>query len=323
MRRNVSVEIYRIGLMFSICWLHSIQQGGYCRRGLDNILASALCGFVFVSGWFGIRFSWRKAGKLLLTGVYCSVIICALWQIVGGGGLVLFLRRLPTCASYLKTCWFLWAYLMLMALAPMVDPLVETIKSTRRIDAVVPLLLMVYVWSYAAKVPMLNEYVPQKDAVLSVPIIFLAIYLIGRICAVCEIEKRIHGWHFAVALPILMAVTALGLHHMNSIFAVLLSAMMFMLFKRVITLRNGGGVSWITPSLFSVYLIHTNGAGFELIHRMEAWAFEEHKFWFYPTTFCVAMVLFLGCILLDMPRRLIGKVLSVWNGRRNDRCVVD
>lgn len=196
MKRNPAIELYRIVLMFCIVWLHSIQQGGYCRRGIDNILATSLSGFVFISGYCGIHFTWRKALKLLLTGVYCSIIICALWQIVGGCGIVSFLKRLPTCVSYLKYCWFLWAYLMLMALAPMVDPLVEKIRSTRRFDSVVPLFLMVYVWSYSAKIPYLKEFVPQPDAVSSTPIIFLAIYLMARICAVCEIETKLSKWHF-------------------------------------------------------------------------------------------------------------------------------
>ena len=47
-KREGSIELLRIVLMFGICLLHSITQAGHCIRGFDNVLHSCVDGFVFV-----------------------------------------------------------------------------------------------------------------------------------------------------------------------------------------------------------------------------------------------------------------------------------
>ena len=311
MKRNASIELFRASLMFCICWLHAIDQGGYCRRGLDNVLVTALAGFVFLSGYFGIRFSWKKVGRLVLVGIYCSLFIAAAWSIVGEVGFSAFLRRIPTCVTYLKTVWFLWAYIMLMCLAPLVEPLVERMKETNSVKAVVPLWVMMFGWAYAAKVPGIKEFVPQGESVQSVALIFLGIYLWGRTCAVFEIDKTIRNVHLAFLILGAGAVCWIGFHHMNSLSAVAFATGMFILFKRIpISAVIGRIATILSPSLFSVYIIHTNGAGFEFIHRMEDWFFVEKGvgssgLGYFVVTFVVAATVFSSCILLDIPRRLL------------------
>jgi len=45
-------------LMFGICLLHAVGFGGHGQAWVINILSSCVVGFVFISGWFGVRFSW-------------------------------------------------------------------------------------------------------------------------------------------------------------------------------------------------------------------------------------------------------------------------
>lgn len=56
MGRNASLELFRLVMMFGICLLHA-QNSGYANRYMTNFLAPCTIGFVFISGWFGVRFS--------------------------------------------------------------------------------------------------------------------------------------------------------------------------------------------------------------------------------------------------------------------------
>ena len=72
--RDGAVELYRVALMYGICLLHTVNFGGYQKWWLANVLYTCVVGFVFISGWFGIRFSWMKLAKLYGIGCYCAVI---------------------------------------------------------------------------------------------------------------------------------------------------------------------------------------------------------------------------------------------------------
>ena len=54
--RDGAVELYRVALMYGICLLHTVNFGGYQKWWLANVLYTCVVGFVFISGWFGIRF---------------------------------------------------------------------------------------------------------------------------------------------------------------------------------------------------------------------------------------------------------------------------
>jgi len=69
--RNPAIELYRVMLMFGICVLHSITQCGHNIPWIANILLSCVVGFVFITGWFGVKFSWWKIIKLYVLSNFC------------------------------------------------------------------------------------------------------------------------------------------------------------------------------------------------------------------------------------------------------------
>ena len=87
--RNASIECYRVLLMLGICLLHSITQGPYNKdwfifgvAGPSKLLATCVNGFVFISGWYGIRTNFRKIARLYLVGLYCGLVFApiAVWS---------------------------------------------------------------------------------------------------------------------------------------------------------------------------------------------------------------------------------------------------
>ena len=117
------------------------------------------------------------------------------------------------------------------------------------------------------------------------------------------IVERVKTWHLAVAIPLLWFATGIGLGDYNSPFAFALACGMFVVVKRFFSRGDrekvSGGlrrtVEWLGPSMFSVYLMHTNEVGFPLLAKLDAAI----------GVVGAALVVFVGCVLLDLPRRII------------------
>lgn len=127
--RNSSVDLYRCLLMFGICLLHSMTQGGHNVPWVANTLYWCVTGFVFISGWYGIRFSFRKVLKLYSISLYCAVMFVILELLVTGediGTLSNILRKVWIIAI---GHWYVNAYVILMCFAPMVNTLFNVVKS--------------------------------------------------------------------------------------------------------------------------------------------------------------------------------------------------
>ena len=89
MKRDRAIDICRVCLMFGICLLHAISQAGHNIAWAANMLMWCVPGFMFISGWFGIKFSIGKALKLYGISLYCAVLYVAFDSaILGGGGVI-------------------------------------------------------------------------------------------------------------------------------------------------------------------------------------------------------------------------------------------
>ena len=90
--RNPAVDVYRCIIMFGICLLHAITQGGHNQPYIANCLLWCVPAFAFISGWFGVRFSGGKLIKLYSNSLYCAVMLVLISRAIehqplyGGGG---------------------------------------------------------------------------------------------------------------------------------------------------------------------------------------------------------------------------------------------
>jgi len=311
MKRDVQIELFRTFCMFGVCLLHALTQGGFieAHRGLDNVLMPSVVGFVFISGYYGIRLKMRSILKLIFCGLYCTVVVAILQVVMGVGAfdgqlVLVALRRL-------QGYWFLWCYLALMLVAPAFEPLFEIDERQRpnkRVAAVVlPVLFLAFVWSYAAeRVPFLRDYLPHVNGFGGYTLLtFVGVYLAARTSRYYCFEKLIP----VRALWVLAALSGIacwiGMGHYHSPFALLLAGSMFFLFKRM---KLGPMLSrmsiGLAPSMFSVYLIHTNDVGFSLLRNAESFLFAENGWPYYLVCCLLAVVVFAAGVLLDMPRRV-------------------
>ena len=116
MKRNASIELYRCLCMAGVVLLHSLTQGGYAEghRGLDNLMVPSVVGFVFISGYFGIGCRLKSVLKLLGIGLSSYIVLVVL-----SGG------NFGSSFAIRGYWWFLWMYLVLMTLAPVVNIVIE------------------------------------------------------------------------------------------------------------------------------------------------------------------------------------------------------
>ena len=77
--RNSAIELLRILMMLGIVACHVIGQGGHDNHmGFDRIGGCGVVGFMFISGYFGMKCSLRRALKLLGTALYCNFVVAGL-----------------------------------------------------------------------------------------------------------------------------------------------------------------------------------------------------------------------------------------------------
>ncbi len=96
-QRNPSIEILRDSLMFGICLLHSITTAGHNTPWIANALLWCVPCFMFISGWFGIKFYLSKIFILYGTSFYCAIVFVIfdyLFKGSQGGGRKLFDKNL-------------------------------------------------------------------------------------------------------------------------------------------------------------------------------------------------------------------------------------
>ena len=88
--RDGNIEVYRVTLMFGIVSLHCLTAGEYNKPWLSNILLSCVNGFVFITGYFGLKFAPSKIVRLVCTSIFCG--FCTI-------GYGLFFNTLPNVHS--------------------------------------------------------------------------------------------------------------------------------------------------------------------------------------------------------------------------------
>lgn len=136
--RNSNIELLRFILMAAICFWHVIIHGyGYMKSDTNsNLLLVTFCCalfspavycFMFISGWYGIKFSLKKFVQLVITACTCfwlSIIIRYFW---GGVELKLIVEHIFPISS--NFWWFLTCYVMVFLIAPFINLGFEQLES--------------------------------------------------------------------------------------------------------------------------------------------------------------------------------------------------
>ncbi len=303
-RRDGATEVYRVALMFGICLLHCVGMDGRFPW-LQAVLCSCVNGFVFISGYYGIRFMPSKVLRLYTTTVFCGLILLSI---------VLFLGVHCPSGSALRDMifghWFLPAYVFLMCFAPLVQFVLDRVPVGRWPAFFLPILTLTHGWSFVCETP-IGYLLPQAPTGNYFGLTLLSVYIVARILRMGGGVVLLKVWHALVAMVVviglLKAGTLVGMNFgvYSSVLATALAVLTFFLFQTIpwpLWLQRA--CTWIGPSMFAVYVFHTNFLGFTLIRRGEVFL-EESGVMGLCGIFVTACAIFISALALDVLRRLL------------------
>lgn len=301
--RNASIELYRVLLMLGICVLHCITLGTKRAHPLAGVLMCCVPGFVFISGWFGIRFSPSKVIRLFALGLWCACVKIGLnWLLGGQAQSGDYLRQV--LELWTNGFWFLNAYVALMFLAPLVNVAVSAVGGGKTMIYLLPLLILVFGWTYLTGAPVVHKLSwPLTPGMGSNTVLtLLGVYAFARICCVARVHERLKNRHLVLIALVCLPLVAFGFGNYHSLFSAALALAGFVWMSRV-NLPNGlcQFVLWLSPSMFAVYLLHSTRYGFEVIERLQ----DALRLPLVPCAILTGMIVFGACVLIDSIRRCI------------------
>ena len=265
--RNSSIELLRILLMVMIIMHHvvsSVIAPGFSSHGwacLDVVLHTAVIVFVLISGYFGIRFSWKRFVSLILQVVFYSVLLSLVTAYINKGLHYkdLILAFMPFSNNYY---WFVTAYLQLYLVAFFLNKTNRSLSDKEFFSLIGVLAFFVFYLGFLRKNGICSD---GKNLVN-----FIFIYEIGQ--ALRRYQLWLEGkmkWVYAGVTSMLVVIgicyfipdkNNLFVHAMaflykyNSPFLILLSVLIFLCFLNIHL--HSKWINYLAASSFSIYLIH-------------------------------------------------------------------
>jgi hypothetical protein len=290
--------------MLGICVLHSFTQGSLGRVSwLENILLSCVVGFCFVSGFFGIKFKMSKIVSLYFIAIWCGIVASIIgycWGDFQGVDIITSIRRIK---RYCLDGWFLNAYIILMMFAPVLNYKLND-KGLRDL---IPLLILTFVWCCLGSMHGIRSVIPKASGVGAYSFVTLVgIYIGSRLCEKYKVEKVFANFKISILISLLcIPFIVLGVSSYASPFSFLVVAVVFYNIKKLqCNLFVSNLVRLISPSLFAVYLLHSNGLGFRLIFKYTL-LLSESKIPDIICGFISGVTVMVVCLILDLPRRAV------------------
>ncbi|MCI6589561.1 MAG: acyltransferase [Lentisphaeraceae bacterium] len=129
--RDGRTEVYRCLLMLMVVVHHICCHGPYATSrtawGIYWLTLPAVDGFVALSGWYGMRFSWQKALRLWGMFAFYSVLLWGAWEVA-------FTLGVSSVRPVFRVTggWFGGTYLGLLFCMPLVNAALEALAKEPR-----------------------------------------------------------------------------------------------------------------------------------------------------------------------------------------------
>lgn len=281
--------------MFAVVLGHILTNNKICSM---NGYLWHIPGFLLISGYFRINFSFSKLVKLLGIAYACY------WMTIP-------FRSWTGCLSLFVPHggWFLPFYCVLMLLSLLLNAALESVKSCRMILVAVGILVFV------AWVPTLLSDVHVQ--MLAIPgmqgnglLLMISTYVFGAMLRRYEVDKWLNAMVWLGLFVVgICACIGMGMlipsacHFLSPISIITAGfGMMFFLAMPMLPVWLGKCVNFIAPSMFSVYLLHEI-----CVRKFQQLSFNCSV----GGAVLLAIGLFCGCVVIDLIRRFI-----VWSAIR-------
>lgn len=313
--RMPALDALRILLMFGICMIHATGQGPYATFFPHNVLCACVLGFILISGYFGMKFRISKVIRLYSLAVgYCFLV-----PVIGGRLGSGFLGEVVKTWGAEWRYWFLHAYVLVMCVAPLVNPFFDLCRkqsNCKCVGMLLPLIFVGFVWCWLANLNHFRLIVPRPVGLVGCSfIVLLAGYCVGRFIRIVHFEKRFNAKIWIVLIVVSFFAVGVSKGVFRSYGCVVLLIMAVSFFCLAIRFRLSRSMSLIVsklaPSMFGVYLLHCalyfpgmDSSCYGLLNHITSFCLKQGVN-LYVAYLCSAGLAFILCIVIDAVRRLI------------------
>lgn len=273
-KRNSNVELIRILSMLIIVIYHyearefGLYVVGNDRIGEDSLLPSLIMHsigklgvpiFVFISGYYGIKFKTERFWELIATTAFYTVLSVAILFFVYG------ITTVKPMIAFINNWWFIAAYICLYILSGGVNHVVENTPKW-------PMLAFIIVFYY---ISFGNLFVDSAN--IGGLYTMFTMYLFARWIRLHIIDfiKQYSWFTFLVLLTIRIAIICAGYygHHLGILpyinsyvnpLTMLIAAALFCVFENLPQVINIKHINVFAASALSVYLFSEGPCGQKL-----------------------------------------------------------
>jgi len=252
----------------------------------------SVTGFVVISAWFGVSFKPSKVLRLVGVAAWCSVAVACYFQ-------------KNIALGCFQTYWFLWAYVLMMLFAPLVESAVLNRKT------VVPVAIAIFCWGFLLDMPWFRDWMPRTGGLTAhTGWTLIGIYVVVRALKRTGVLEKMSTKCLVWGVLVSAVLCECGCYRYNSLTSLSLVLGLFLLVLRMPQMPRVGKVAaGLSPSLFAVYMYHT-GAGFNVLKALEDYFILDVGMNVYVTHVLTALIVFWGCILIDLPRRALCRIFK-------------
>lgn len=272
--RQSNIEALRIVAMIFIVLLHanyfslgSISQAdilsspfpSFVRMFCEQICIVGVNIFVLISGWFGIRPTFKGAVSILYQVFFFSLLILLVGIIVGIPIPGLKIIKLFYFGGHY---WFIPAYLCLYTISPILNSYIDSSNRNEALLIILAYFCLEFMYGWLADMAAFNAGYSAMS--------FIGLYLIARYINKYPTRlksiKPVFSFGLYLAFSIIPTIIALfGLKYIGhafspikycSPFVVLASLFLFLTFQGLQI--KSKFINWIAASVFAVYIIHLN-----------------------------------------------------------------
>ena len=314
--RNGGVELLRIICMFGFVCLHVIGYSSIAPFGsyefeskfllhLRYLLNVGVDVFAFISGFYGIKFTIRKALHLLYIGCFSSLCVFLIE--------IYFFNvefKIVSLIQIFLSNWYFREYLILFFLSPFLSIIIEN-DDKKHINEIVIALLLLFLWNFlAAQLP--SSFGQTGTLGNHSAMLLIMIYLLGRLLNITKILENLHTWILIVLVficfPILFCFSKLK--DFSSPFCIVSAICLFEIFRRLpISTIISRIACFISPSMLGILILHN--AGSHKISGGLVYRYFENFSGNLPGMIFIkySLIIFFFALVIDLLRRLIMFIL--------------
>ena len=274
-KRQSNIELLRIIAMFMILGLHVNYLAvtapnaqdiatspliSFMRIFMENICIVGVNVFVLISGWFGINFKTKGLSSFLFQCIFISLLIFIAFAVTGEVE-VNQTNIMSVFLIYKNAYWFVWAYLFLYILAPVLNSFIDNTNKT----TVKKVIILFFVIQTITFIFTKTDF--SKDGYS--PLSFIGLYLLARYF---RLYGNNHGKYKYLAIYLICALCSTLIYFIpaclgndrNSILTKSIAytnpfniagALCLLLYFNNINLKSRF-INWVASSCFAVYLFH-------------------------------------------------------------------